>query len=187
MRAFLVFAVLATVSQPAFPAGKPAWIVDDARSTVSFRYSEDGKPVDGGFGQFSALIEFDPTKLGETTAIVAVSTASIDVDDAMREGVLLTPPWFDTRAFPEAIFELTDLTLVADDRYRAQGLLTIKAVRKPVDFELNVSLTRGNARVQGTLQIERSEYRLRDDLLESVISVGDTVSIGFDLVARSPH
>ena len=187
MRGFLAFALCASVSQPAVSAGQPVWVVDDARSSVFFQYSEDGRSVDGAFERYSARIEFDPTMLTQTTATLAVDTASIDLDDALREGVLLTPPWFDADAFPRAVFELTSLSFVAEDRYRAEGFLTIKSVRMPVNFDLVLTLDQGNARVRGTLEIDRNDYRLRDALLESVISVSETVSIGFDLVARSSN
>jgi len=186
MRSALALTLLLTGSAALHASEGRDWIVDTDRSSVSFRYLESGKEKAGAFVRFSADVDFDPSRLENTEAAFAVETASIDLDDALREGVLVTTPWFDSDAFPNASFRLTKLTpdTAAPGMYWAEGTLIIKTVEKPVRFRTEVSVMAGQARARGTFQIDRTEFRLRDVVLEAIVPVGKTVSIGFDLVAR---
>lgn len=87
----------------AFPGAAQAavWIVDPVRSSVSFHYTEDGITKQGAFAEFSAKVLFDPARVEDSRASFVVQTASIDLDDALREGVLATTPWFDSERYPE--------------------------------------------------------------------------------------
>jgi len=188
-RVLAIAGLIGVVGLPLHAAGAPAWLVDTGKSSVSFRYVEDGVAKDGAFVRFSANVKFDPDRVEDTEAAFAVDTASIDLNDALREGVLVTTPWFDSTRFPHATFEL--LRIYADGTatgvFWADGVLTIKDVKKPVRFRTTVDVDDKNARARGNLMIDRTAFRLRDVVLESIVPVGDEVDIAFDLVARRVH
>jgi len=184
MRALYTSLFVLGMSQPLFAANQPAWIVDTNQSSVSFEYVESGKSKSGGFDQFIASIAFDPTMPEGASASFVVNTASIDLNDSMREGVLASVPWFNSEQFPKAEFELTGLSPAPGGKYVADGMLKIKNVELPVRVNVSLLIEGDNARAKGILEIDRTDFRLRDVLLESIVSVGETVSIGFDLVAK---
>jgi len=138
----------------------------------------------GAFDQFVASIAFDPEMPESASASFVVNTASIDLNDSMREGVLASVPWFNSEQFPKAEFRLTGLSPTPDSKYVADGVLKIKNVEMPVRVQVSLLIKGDNARAKGILKIDRRDFKLRDVLLESIVSVGETVSIGFDLVAK---
>ncbi len=184
MRALFACWCLIGLIQPLSALAQPAWIVDTEKSSVSFEYVESGKVKSGAFDTFVASIVFDPEMPKGASASFVVDTASIDLNDAMREGVLASVPWFDSERYPKAEFRLTDLSPAPGGAYVADGMLRIKETELPVQVEVSLVLEDGDARAKGVLKIDRRDFRLRDALLESIVSVGETVSIGFDLIAK---
>ena len=183
MRFFaLCFCALLGFSAP-LAANPAVWTVDVVRSSVSFEYVESGKTKTGAFKAFSASINFDQDMPQNASASFSVETASIDLNDAMREGVLATVPWFDSERFPRADFSLTRLRPSSSGKYIAEGVLKIKKVELPVQLTINLSMSGRNARAKGVLEIDRNDFRLRDAVLESIVGIGQKVTIRFDLVA----
>lgn len=162
------------------------WIVDSARSSVTFGYVEDGIARTGTFTRFTAEVFFDPAALGQTSAAVSVATTSLDLGDAMREGVLETTPWFDTERFDTARLVVTALTPVPGmaGAYTADATLGIKGLERPLRFRTEVSVADGTGRARGSFSITRTDFRLRDAVLEAMVPIGDEVKIAFDLYAR---
>jgi len=72
----------------------------------------------------------------------------------------------------------------SDGGYVAVGFLRIKSVEMPVQVRLTLAVENDAAHATGTLEIDRRDFMLRDVVLESIVSVGEKVTIGFDLVAR---
>lgn len=184
MRAFYASVLFLSMSQPLSAAGQPTWIVDTDESSVFFEYVEGSDTKTGSFDQFEALIAFDPDMPSSASASFVVTTASLDLDDTLREGVLATLPWFDSERFPQAEFTLKELTPDPAGGFVAMGVLRIKTVEMPVQVRLSLALEGDAARAMGTLEIDRRDFMLRDVLLETIVAVGEKVKIGFDLVAR---
>lgn len=184
MRALYAALLLIGMGQPLSAAGQPTWIVDTGNSSVSFEYIEGSEPKTGSFSKFDALIAFDPANPEGASASFAVETASLDLNDGLREGVLATLPWFDSESFPKAEFKLEELQSEPGGGYIAKGVLRIKKIEMPVQVRLSLDVDGDAARATGTLEIDRRDFMLRDVLLETIVAVGEKVTIGFDLVAR---
>jgi len=163
-------------------ANPPVWMIELEKSSISFEYVEAGKLKTGAFRAFEASIAFDPDVPEETTASFYVETASINLNDAMREGVLVTVPWFDSERFPKARFSLTGLRPISEGKYLADGILRIKATELPVQSMVSLLIEGRSVRATGRVEIDRKDFRLRDALLESVVSIGEKVTIDFDLL-----
>ena len=183
--ALLSLGLMLGIASPLSAVNQTVWEVDTEKSSVSFEYIEAGTAKIGSFDSFTASIAFDPEFPEQASASFAVKTASIDLNDTMREGVLATTPWFNSDEFPKAEFSLQGLRLVSQGKYLAEGVLRVKTVELPVQVMLSLSISGGRARAAGKLEIDRTEFQLRDVLLESVVAIGERVTIGFDLVAIS--
>jgi len=164
-------------------ASLPVWIVDKEKSSVSFEYIESGKPKSGAFDAFEASIAFDPDMPDDATATFSVLTSSINLNDSMREGVLLTLPWFHSEEFPRADFSLTDLKPTEGGKFVANGVLRIKTIEMPVELMVSWTVNGKTARAMGALEIDRTDFKLRDAVLESIVGIDERVKIGFDLIA----
>lgn len=183
MRLILFFTLFASLVSPFAASAAPVWTVDTGKSSISFEYVESGKSKTGAFRTFTASIAFDPNLPEDASASFSVKTASIDLNDAMREGVLGTAPWFNSEDFPRADFSLTGLRFIKKGQYLAEGVLRIKTIERPVQLMISLSVIDETARAKGVLEIERRDFQLRDAIVESIVGIGDKVTIRFDLVA----
>ena len=185
MRALIAAGLLAGAL--ALPATAATWQVDNARSVVAFEYTEGGSARTGRFTGMMALLSLDPENLSGSGAKIIVDTATLDLGDALREGVLATEPWLDSGAHPMASFTLMALKAVpgADDAsYQATGMLSIKGRSTPIAFPVMVSFDAARAMASGSLSFARRDFALRDIVLESFVEIGDIITLRFDIVAR---
>ncbi len=176
---FRAFALLALFS----PTAAFAWQIDASRSVVTFSYEEDGKAQSGTFDRVGGTITHIKGFEHNSKADLKVETASLDLGDALREGVLATGPWLDSAAHPHAVFSLDRLTPLGGNEYEATGSLRIKDRTLPFSFPLRLEDNGQEARVRGGLTFKRTDFNLRDVVLESFVAIGDTIRIDFDIRA----
>lgn len=106
------------------------WTFDPAHSQVHFSVKHLGiSTVRGTFQQFSGTL--DETGGTATSVAVSIDMASLNTGNALRDGHLKSPDFFDVAAHPTATFALTSFER-AGDAVSARGDLTIKGVTKPV-------------------------------------------------------
>lgn len=111
------------------------WNVDAAHSSVGFvaRHLMVTK-VRGRFASFNGAVTVseDPLK---SKVEATVDMASVTTGDAGRDGHLQNADFFEAEKYPTMKFVSTDIVANGSD-YVLKGDLTIKAVTKPVAFEL---------------------------------------------------
>ncbi len=178
-----VIALATALLLAVLPVDARAWQIDTARSVISFVYEEDGKAKRGVFRRFGGTLDYDAENAKRSTAALTVSTASLALGDILREGVLETPEWLDSTSHPKARFTLGGLEPRGGEGYDAMGTLEIKGIQHPVRFPVTLHDDGREARATGDIAFSRRDFRLRDPLLESIISIGETVRINFDIVA----
>jgi polyisoprenoid-binding protein YceI len=160
---------------------------EQAGSTLKFTATYQGEAFTGRFEQFDAAIRFDPADLADSRFEVRIPLASARTDNAERDEMLLEPEFFDAKAKPEARYEATKFTKLKDGRWRADGTLTLRGVRKPVP--LVFSWTPGAHPVLvGEAVVNRLDFGVGsgewDDL--SLIPNKVVVSTRLVLAAREP-
>jgi len=132
--AFLL-AACATVSAAAEP---PAWQIDYGASRIAFEAEQAGAAFRGVFGRFEAEVRFDPADLAASHALVRVPTATVATEDDERDGILRGAGWFESDAFPDAVFEAASFAATPGG-FRATGTLTIRTVTVPVTFDFSLT------------------------------------------------
>jgi polyisoprenoid-binding protein YceI len=173
MRAFLLtlalaFAALAPAhAQPAAPArATPApvaaaqWRVDPQASSLGFASSVEGAQFRGVFTRWVATIRFDPANLPGSSIRVVVDPTSASSGLASRDATLKETDWFDTRHFPQAVFQSASIRAVSPGRYEAVGVLTVKGRATPVTLAFALTIAGANADAQGGLTLDRSRLGL---------------------------
>ena len=108
--------------------------VNPAASTLSFTFNQMGSRVYGTFGKFVGTLEFDTAHPEAARARLTIDLDSIDAGSEDANTELQKPAWFDTTAYPVAIFESTRIKDMGNNRYRITGNLTLKGVTREVTF-----------------------------------------------------
>lgn len=108
------------------------WAIDTAHSEVGFSVRHLMSKVRGRFSEFSGEIitTEDPTT---STVGVTITTASIDTNNAQRDGHLKSTDFFDAEQGGQIVFASTRIT-GSEDGYLISGDLTINGVTKSVDL-----------------------------------------------------
>jgi len=150
------------------------YAMQPAASTLGFSGTFQGASFNGQFGQWTAAISYDTTKLASSKFDVTVALASVKTGDKDRDGALPGSDFFNVAKFPQAHFVTTGFhqngaQVIAD------GNLTLRGVTKPVS--LNVTFKpQGNG---ATLDVVGTVKRL--DFGVGTGDYADTSVIGADV------
>lgn len=129
MKSLLLFALsVAAAIAPAHAAHFAA----QSGSTLTFTGSYQGEKFTGRFETFDAAVRFDPASLATSRIDVRIPLATANTDNDERDEMLLGSEFFDAVAKPDARYEATKFVKLKDGRYRADGTLTLRGVKKAV-------------------------------------------------------
>jgi cytochrome b561/polyisoprenoid-binding protein YceI len=168
----------------AMPASATEWKVDPARSTLGFTAKQSGNLFEGHFKSWQADIEFDKTNLAAARVKVTIDMASAATADRQRDSSLPGSDWFDTKKFPQAVFESANVTSTGGNQYQAAGTLEIRGIKKNVTLPFTLDISGDDAHAIGKLDIVRTDFGVgQGEWIDgSIVALG--VSINFDLTAK---
>lgn len=177
-----------TLTIPGYKVG--TWEIDPTHSEVGFsiRHIMVSK-VKGKFERFTATLVTPENPL-ETTVTASAEVASINTNQADRDGHLRTGDFFDAESFPTIDFVSTGVRVKGDD-FLVDGDLTIKGATKPVTFTLEfggfATDPYGNYKVGATAvaKINREDFGLTYNaaLETGGFLLGNDVTITIELQA----
>ena len=177
-----------TITQQ-IPAG--TWAVDPVHSSVTFAITHNGVTTfRSGFERYEATLSGGEGARLEGT----VDVESIEIDEEMLKGHLLSPEFFDTQRFPQLRFTSSELTVGEDGSLRVAGDLEIHGETRRVEAggrfaQLGGDLA-GNARVGLSIEstVDRRDFGL--DWQAELPSGGEvldyavTINVELELVAE---
>jgi polyisoprenoid-binding protein YceI len=137
-------------------------VVDYAASSVSFRIKNAGIGVDGTFGEYTAVVQFDPKDLSAAHVEGKVKTKSIQTGINGRDNHLRKEEFFYVDKYPEINFKSTAVKQQGG-AYVIAGKLTIKDVTKEVSLPLTISKTGALEIYQASLTINRLDFHVGED------------------------
>jgi polyisoprenoid-binding protein YceI len=147
------------------------------KSTLTATFRQAGVEVENPFTSFTGTVSFDPKNVAAAAALIEVDMASLDLGDPAYSAELRKKSWFDTAAFPKAVFKSTAIKPVSTTRFDATGTLTIKGKVQTITVPVTVNAT-GNA-FDGGFAISRKAFGIGDPVWEK--TVDDKVSVKFHL------
>ena len=128
-------------------------------SRLQFTAAYDGEEFTGHFQKFDAAIRFDPKDLAHSRFDVRIPLASARTDNEERDEALLGPDFFNATGQPEARYEATKFVKLKDGRWRADGTLTLRGIRRAVP--LVFTLTGGDKPVLvGDATVNRLDFKV---------------------------
>lgn len=117
-----------TISKQRVPAG--TWVVDPVHSSVTFAVTHNGVTTfRSGFDRYEARLSGGEQPRLEGT----VEVESIEIDEEMLKGHLLSPEFFDTQRFPQLRFTSSELSVGEDSSARVAGELEIHGEKRKVE------------------------------------------------------
>jgi polyisoprenoid-binding protein YceI len=165
------------------------WTIDKAHSAVNFEVTHFFTPVNGQFNNYDATVNFDPNNLEESMIDVKIMVNSIDTKNERRDGHLRTPDFFNAEKWPHITFKSTDIEKTGDNKFVANGTLTIKDVSKEIALPFTLLGIKDNPMKENTMvagitastKIDRTDYTVGTGDWASDAVIGDEVTIDLNL------
>jgi len=180
-----------TIARQEIPEG--TWAVDPVHSSLTFAVTHNGVTTfRSGFERYDARLSGGPQPRLEGT----VEVESIEIDEEMLKGHLLSPEFFDTQRFPQLRFVSSELSVGEDGSARVAGELEIHGETRKVEASGRFAHLGGGGDLAGKervgLSIEATVDR-RDFGLDwqaelpsggEVLDYAVTISVELELVAE---
>ena len=177
LRTLLGVVFLATVCGHARAA---VWVGGSPQGRLGVILHYQGSAEQGRFTRFRVRLV---TRHGiPETLRVVVKTASFTLASALLDSASRGRAWFDARRDPKAVYTAEHLRAVPGG-VRADGVLTLKGIARPLDFVMNVAQAGPRALVlRGRTVVLRLRYRIGTGAWSKTDLIGNRV----DLVFRVP-
>ena len=173
----------AVQAQPAPPAAvQPGtYAIEASHARVLFAVNHLGFSTwYGDFSHASGTLVLDQKTPSNSHVEVSVPTASVSTTNAVLDGELKSPDWFDAAKFPTITFKSTKVTATAANRVEVLGELTLHGVTRPVTLTATFNAAGANpmnkaytAGFEVTGKIKRSDFGVS----RYVPAVGDEVTL----------
>lgn len=189
-KVWLMLVVFFAFAMPSVAAER--YVIDPVHSNVGFSVRHlMVSNTHGKFKDFSGEIYFDEKNPEKSSAQGVIKVASIDTENAKRDGHLKGPDFFDVARYPEIRFRTTKVAHKGGDAYVVRGLLTMRGVEKEVDIPVTFLGKRtgpgGKEHIglEATLKINRQDFGVSWNraLDQGGVVIGNDVKITLDLEA----
>lgn len=183
------------------------WDIDYANSYIKFTGEQAGAPFTGEWQQWNAQLQFDKTQLQQSIFNVQIDINSVNSNDDQRDETILSSDFFNVLDFSEARFYSTDFSNVelpeklsitsqneplsdANDsgqinsKYLAKGYLTIKGIKKPIDFYFQITEREQTIELTGTAELNRHSWQLGIGDWSDPTWVGSKVQVDVMVTAK---
>jgi polyisoprenoid-binding protein YceI len=141
-------------------AGRPALTADYVQapgSTLTFASQFQGEVFTGHFSRFTTTLSFDPQQLEQARLEVTIPLASATTANPERDSTLQDGDFFSSATFPQARYSASKFRHLGDNRYAADGTLTLRNVSHPVT--LTFTWTDGVAPIlAGKATVQRLDF-----------------------------
>ncbi len=171
------------------PAGADApavthYVLDLAKSTLEFSFSQAGAQNKGQFKHFTATFDFSPDNLAGSHLDVTIDVTSLDTGDQERDDTLRDTELFAVKKYPQARFSATQILKTASG-YEAVGKLTIRdatrEVHVPFTFRSASEAGTNAGYMNGKTTLKRLDYGVGQGDWKATDQVGNDVGVSFAL------
>lgn len=151
--------VILLLSMSISPAARSAeWTLDQAKSELGFIATYEGVGFRTKFEEFTASIDFDADKPGDSRFEVRVKIDSLNSRSSDRDEGMQGAEWFDVAAHPIARFQTTAIEQLGPESYQATGDLTIKGTTRRIELPFTWAQTGNTARLRTEVALDRTAF-----------------------------
>ena len=166
--------------------------LDAVHSTVGFVVKHMlFRTVWGKFNDVRATAQIDEKSGSLSSVNTEISVASVDTNNAKRDGHLISDDFFNTERYPTITFESTSIVPEANGNYRVDGILTIRDVSKPITLEGKMlEMMLGRVAFEAAGQINRQDFNVTwNKALQSAggLIVSDEVDLNMEVTLYVPE
>jgi len=154
------------------------------KSKVTFQYKQMGVAMDGRFKKLVAEIHFDPAKPAKAKAQIEIDLASVDAGSSEADDEVVGKSWFNTKAFPKAIFVAQQIKTTGTNQFDVSGLLTIKGKNQDIKFPLKLVTQGGVGVFTGSFVIRRGDFSIGEGIWAKFDVVANDIQVNFQLTAN---
>jgi polyisoprenoid-binding protein YceI len=177
------FALSANLALAAAVQAAPYQAVQLDKSKVSFSFKQMGVGMDGHFAKFNPQISFDPAKPEQTKASIEVDLASIDTGSGEADQEVVGKSWFNTSAFPKAVFVAKQVKQIAPNVYEVLGTLTVKGRGRDIKVAMKHTPQGKNGVLTGSFTLQRADYAIGEGMWSKFDVVANDVQVSFQITA----
>jgi polyisoprenoid-binding protein YceI len=159
--------------------------VQPEKSSITFAYKQMGVSMDGKFRQFSAQLNFDPTKASTAKAAFEVDLASVDTGSSEADQEVAGKPWFNSKLFPSARFVASSVKALGANRYEVAGKLTIKGQTQDIIVPATFSAQGNSGVFDGNFTIRRGDFAIGEGAWAKFDIVANDIQIKFHITANA--
>jgi len=160
------------------------YVLDGAKSTLEFNFSQAGAQNKGHFRRFTTVLDFAADNLSASHLEVTVDMSSVDTGDQERDDTLRDADLFGVKKFAQARFTAAQLVRTANG-YEAVGRLTIRDSTRDlrVPFTLRIATEQGAsvAYMSGKTSLRRLDFGVGQGDWKATDQVGNDVAVAFAL------
>ncbi len=154
------------------------WQLVQDSSNVRFIGVQEESAFRGRFGNFSAMIDFDPENPAAGKIVGVVTMDSANSGDAERDATLMEADCFDPQNHPESQFESERVEQLDDGTFAAHGQLTLIGNSQPVTMSFEFEVSDSTAHFSGSFEIKRLNFSMGWD---STNWIDDEVAVQVEL------
>jgi polyisoprenoid-binding protein YceI len=177
-RTFLTLTVAVASISPMALMAADTYTADPVHSSVVFRVKHaNTSHAWGRFDKIEGSFTMDPVDATQTKLAFTIPTASVNTNNAARDGHLKSPDFFNAVQFPTITFASDSVSKTAKG-IEVKGSLTFHGVTKPVSFYLVPTGTgkdmKGNAiaGIDANFVVKQSDFGIKTNP-----GLGDEVSV----------
>ncbi len=169
----------------AVPARAQQWQLDPDHTRFFFAIQHIYAAVRGEFADFTGDVAFDPAHPEQSHFNLVVKTASVNTNIGKRDTHLRSDDFFATGKYPQMTFKSSKVIKVGDNRYRVDGLVTIKDVTKEMALEFVYHGQKANPLMPGKIvagldtsfTLDRLVFHVGDEKFYKMGVVGKDVEV----------
>jgi polyisoprenoid-binding protein YceI len=166
--------------------------IDVVHSTVGFAVKHMlFSTVRGKFNDVQATVQIDEQTGSLRSVNAEISVASVDTDNAKRDGHLRSDDFFNAEQYPTITFESTSIESEGNGNYRVDGILTIRDVSKPITLEGKLlGKMPGRVAFEAAGRINRQDFNVTwNKALQSAggLMVSDEVDLDIEVALYVPQ
>ena len=157
--------------------------VQPDKSKVGFNFKQMGVAMDGHFAKSSATLSFDPAKPEQAKATIEVDLASIDTGTDEVDQEVVGKAWFNTAAFPKAVFVAKQVKQIAPNQYEVLGSLSIKGRSRDVKSVVKLSPQGKSSMLSGSFTLQRADFAIGEGMWSKFDVVANDIQVNFQFTA----